>query len=358
MPDPTAPSTPAAAAPSTPAPAVPSPAPIAPSPGAAAAPVVDAPAASAKPEWKPPVTRTKATQVHTPRVQIPARAVEADPGPKAPTEPAAASAGSEPTPSASAAPATSSSSTSATEPPKADEPKPDGRVGKAWADILDKEAKLTAEKKDLKPLAEAKELVAKGQRLKALEVLGISLADIQSEYLASIKDESPEDVARRVAEETLTKREADAKAAADKADQDAKDATQKQLQDQTQAFFAATAAASASIVKEIPTLVAMGATPLMLANWVVQTKGGYLKDHDPTTVLREYEAAMRATLAPVFTPVAPAASATATPARGKDTAPNTLTTEGAGEVPLVAKPKRRETAHERAARILAEMNLT
>jgi hypothetical protein len=231
-------------------------------------------------------------------------------------------------------------------------------VGKAWADILDKEAKLTAEKKDLKPLAEAKELVAKGQRLKALEVLGISLADVQQEYLASIRDESPEDIARRVAEETLTKREADAKAAADKAAQDAKDAEQKQLQDQTGAFISSVATVSAAMVKEIPTLVAMGATPFMLANWVVQTKGGYLKDHDPATVLREYEAAMRATLAPVFTPAAPAATTTTTPAKGKDTAPNTLTTEGAGEVPLVAKPKRRETVQERAARILAEMNLT
>lgn len=336
-----------------------------------------APVADAKPAWTPPRTVTKASTALPARVKIPARPSVAEAVAAVATEEAAAAApkatvadgksasAGEPN---SASPAdgktspTSSASAEAKKPvdgqsssdtPRTDDPKGQGRASKAWQAMLEKEAALTQVQQDVKPLVEAKELVAKGKKLEALAKLGLTLEDLQAEYLASIREETPEDTARRVAREELTAQQNAATEAAAAAERARKDAENNERQIVVINSLNAIEKALVGFTPEdLRYTRAANVDAGAVARWYYTTHGKL--PTDGAEALRGYEGHLRSLIAPP----APAAPAPAAAPVAKP-APTTLTAEATGEVPLAKRPNAPQlSAIERARQIMSEMGVS
>lgn len=229
-----------------------------------------------------------------------------------------------------------------------------GRAGKAWAVIMDREAKLTEREKALKPFEAAQKLFSEGKRLKAIEAMGAKLDELNEEYLSGLRAPTEEERIARVIEQ----READKLSTAEKtakAEQDRVVAEQNQVA--ANALIALGEAVKAIPPAELKLCAKAGITTGNVLAWYF-AQNGKVPD-DAAATLRAYEAHLRAELAAEFAPPpAPATTPVAKEPPAKAKGAGTLTSDDAGEVPLRPIAKRKETAQQRAARVMAEMGIT
>lgn len=264
---------------------------------------------------------------------------------------------------------------------KPDEQKPP--LSKAYAALLDREARITADQQTLKTeraafeaerttWTEAKEL-GKTSKLKAIEKLfGWDLKDLQDEYINSLEGTAtPEQIAERAARRLLDEQRQADKVASDKAEQDRKTETERQHMERVEATSAQLNGAFAELVSELDAVqteidkaargVGVGVTPIMIIAWWAKNHDGQFPT-DPHATLRAYEAELRAIAGTRgFAKAAPAPAVpqpepekkTGQTVRPKTSA-TTVTSDDAGDVPIRANGKLKETATERAARLVRE----
>lgn len=275
---------------------------------------------------------------------------------------------------ASATPATGAASEAP--PPKPTEPAPHRALTKAMeleARVVEERRVLKAEREsweaskaqldaDVKAIQQARSLVKEGKRLKALELLGVTLDDVQDEFLASVKEETPEDKAARIVRDTLAKeREAIAQQAREAEEAAAKERTVVEqgridwYKGQVEEFYktrvaefdpAAFEGVDANQVWQRACAEVNSGRPLPTASEALDL---IQKDFDARLAKSKRYRPAEAT--------PPATTVKQDSPRAKD-APRTLTTRGAGSVPVTAKPdKRALTARERAHEAMRELGL-
>lgn len=229
-------------------------------------------------------------------------------------------------------------------------------MGRAYAELLDREAKVTATTTELKPLLAAKEL-AKTSKLKAAESLGWTLDELQQEYLASLGGtRSPEEIARAAARAELDSREAARQEATKNAEQEATTRQQQETQKTINDCASSILDAAAPILGELDVIVSQGRTPYEVMQWYASANKALPTDF--TSALRAYEAHLRAQLAAKGFTKVPAAAPTTD--RGPATRGTTaaITPADAGEVPLRRVPNGKPlSAIERARLAMQELNI-
>lgn len=228
--------------------------------------------------------------------------------------------------------------------------------------MLEKEAKLTQDRQELKPLIEARELLKQGKRLAAMEKLGITIDDAQLELLETMKGSaSPEEIARRT---TLATIEAQKKADQDaltKADEEAKARAAAEVKTQVTQILTAMDAAVPGLAGKLDAIAAMGATTAHAASWWLSKHG--TMPTDPVATLLAFEAFQQEQLESrgfrKSVPVIPGSQSigdTQQPGSGGTTA--AITPADAGEVPLRLKPNGKGlSAIERARLAMQELNI-
>lgn len=281
-----------------------------------------------------------------------------------------------------AAPGPSKAATSAeptAEAKKPDEPKPH----RALTLALEKEAKLvedqrafkteresfeaerTRYKASLDKLQQFADLVNGGKKLQALELIGLKLDDLQDEFLASVQEETPETKAARIVRETLAaERTKEAEAAAEREKTAAK--TQS---DQLNASIAKWKDDATALFKEkhaeFDAIIAFDCTADQV--WQRAEKEfndtGKLPTHYEALQLLEKDIAARMARSKRFqpVPVVPAKTEEASNAKAGDKSPRTLTSKGAGEVPIVRKKpvaSTKKPALERVKEAMRELGVT
>lgn len=259
-------------------------------------------------------------------------------------------------------------------PPKPTEPAPH----RALTIALEKEAKLVEAQKafkaeqaafearqaqmdaDVKAIQQARSLVKEGKRLKALELLGVTLDEIQDEFLASVEEETPEDKAARIVRDTLAKeREQAAQAAKEAEEAAAKERTAREQQqvdwwkNQAEASFKARAADFDPAAFEGVTADAIWQRAVAECNAT-----GKLPTSSEALDLIQKDFDARLAKSKRYRPAeAPAATESKDSPKAKDT-PKTLTARGAGSVPITVKAATRKlTAQERAREAMRELGV-
>lgn len=247
--------------------------------------------------------------------------------------------------------------------PKPSEP-PKPPLGRAYAEMLEKEAALTRERQELKPLMEARELIKQGKRLKALELLGTNLDEVNVDYLnESGRQKTPEEIARAAAAAEYEAR--------DKARKDAEAETTRQQQEAQQAQTRAQVSGMVSqldgivpsLAGQLDATAALGVTTTQVLQWWVNEHKAW--PTDPKQVLVDFEAHQSKQLeARGFRKAAPAPAPGTQPigaiggqpaSRGTTSA---ITPADAGEVPLRRQPNGKPlTAMERSRLVMQELGI-
>jgi hypothetical protein len=270
-----------------------------------------------------------------------------------------------------------------TEPEKKPDEKPAQPLplSKAYAALLDREAKITTDQNQLKAdrtafeaersaWNEAKEL-GKTSKLKAVEkAFGWTLTELQQEFVDGLEGTlTPEQIAERTARKTyedLQKADTDRQTQAQKdRDEQAQRDNWARVEDCTGKLNTAFVELSGELdavnaaIEQASKGLGPGVTPLMIITWWAKNHEGQFPT-DPHATLKAYEAELRGTIAARGYAKAPAApAAAATPEPEKRAAPTvrpkgsaSITSEDAGDVPIRAN--RKESATERAARLVRE----
>lgn len=235
-------------------------------------------------------------------------------------------------------------------------------MGRAYAELLEREGKVTAAQAELKPLITAREL-GKTSKLKAIESLGWTLDDLQQEYLASLGGtQTPEERAARAAIQAVEAREK-ARLDAEKATQDQQQAAQQtEARARNNKDAQDVEAAARPILGELDAIVSQGKSAIEAMAWWYGAKKTELPA-DKALVLREYEQHLRAELsARGFVKSPPAVPAvTTTSDRGPAARSTTaaITPADTGEVPLRRVPNGKPlSALERSRLIMQELGIT
>jgi hypothetical protein len=243
---------------------------------------------------------------------------------------------------------------------------------------MDREAKLVEERKAIeaqkaeieRAQKEAIRLdkLPKGQRLKALKEQGITLDDLQEEYLEETKGSlTPEEIARRAARaeferleaEKATKAEAAAAEAKAKQDQEAQLRVNTAVQGLMDAFPA--------LADELDQIQAQDRNAYDVLRWYAGKHGDYPQDFPKA--LKEYEQHLQEKQkGRGFAKAPPPKPAEEPPSgdfqssndkglpvtRPRTAATGAVTPDDAGDVPLRPVVKRRETAIEKVQRLARE----
>jgi hypothetical protein len=256
----------------------------------------------------------------------------------------------------------------------APEKKPDEKppLSKGWAAMLEREAQATKRENDAKateakfaPFAEAQE-IGKTSKLKAIEkAFGWKLEDLQNEYLGSLEGTlRPEQIAERTARKVIEDREAAAEEARKKTETEQAERVKAEAQERVNASYAGLLEHAKTLpASEMEGINTFGLTPYHTIKFWADSHGGEFPTAEQyAAALKEHEASCQARLkaagfskqapAPAAEPATPA-NRTAPTVRVKGS-PNTITSEDHGEVPISRRPQRKETAIERANRLVAE----
>lgn len=261
-------------------------------------------------------------------------------------------------------------------PPKPTEPAPHRALTKAMeleARVVEERRVLKAEREsweaskaqldaDVKAIQQARTLVKEGKRLKALELLGVTLDDVQDEFLASVKEETPEDKERRLVREALAEeRERIAAAVKDAEEAAARERTATE-QKNMEWYWGKINEAYQARLSEFDPAAFHGVTPLAVQQRAFEecNATGKLPTASEALDLIQKDFDARLAKSKRYRPAEatpPATTVKQDSPRAKD-APRTLTTRGAGSVPVTAKPdKRALTARERAHEAMRELGL-
>lgn len=245
-----------------------------------------------------------------------------------------------------------------------DEPDPNSRRGKSWAELQEREAELVKQRKELADerkqiaaeLAERKEvneLIKAGKLMAAARKLGITLKALNEEYLKGVDEDPDERAARIAADKVKELKEAELAETKRLADEEVKKHTEKA----TREINALYAAMEDDLGKNAADYPCIGAFELSKEQ-TLQIAHAELKRVPSAEEAKDTLAAVQAffhkkilaagyvkkTVVP-----APAPAATAT-----DTSPRTLT-NGRNEVPLVPRaPGKRLSTEERLAEAMAK----
>jgi hypothetical protein len=254
---------------------------------------------------------------------------------------------------------------------------PEKRAARGLAEIAEREAAIVETQRALKAQAatfeadrkafqaqaatfqKATELVKGGDHLGALAALGIDLEKAQDQYLANLRDPSPEESARKAARDEWKRiqEENDAKAKAD-SDAKLKDHETKLVQVRD-AYMNGAEKAFAAHKEEFDFLIAyeVSANDVLAKAIAMERKTG--KTPEPLEAMREIEKehAERAGKTKKFGAAAKLAGDKQGTAEARDTTPRTLTTRSAGSVPLTPKVARPKSAMERLAEAKREAGI-
>jgi hypothetical protein len=249
-----------------------------------------------------------------------------------------------------------------------DEPDPNSRRGKSWAELQEREAELVTQKKALAEerkaiaaeLAERKEvneLIKQGKLMAAAKKLGITLKALNEEYLRGV-DEDPAEVAARAAEEKVKQlKEAELAEVKAKADEEVKKHTEKATREVKQLYGSMEEELKAAAETDYSAIRAFGLSPeqtLQVAQAELNRIPAPDEGKDALTAAQAFfhkkilaAGYVKKTDVPAPTPAAPAA----------DNSPRSLT-NGRNEVPLVPRNTgKRTTVAERLAEGLAKHGL-
>lgn len=239
---------------------------------------------------------------------------------------------------------------------------------------MEKEASLRAEREAFEAERRAAKAAAgpdprevgKKSKLEGLQALGWTLEEIQEEYLEKTRGSaSPEEIARRAARAEFERLEKEKADTADREKRDREEATRTEFNNHLNSGRIAISEAAGAMLDELEVTVALGKTNDDVLQWYLQQHNAWPTDH--AAALREHEAELRKKLAGKgFAKAAPAPAAEPAKVEAIGNADRTVpvtrprtaaavTPDAAGEVPLRASGKRRETAIERVRRITGEV---
>lgn len=254
---------------------------------------------------------------------------------------------------------------------------PEKRAARGLAEIAEREAALVETQRSTKAeraaidadrkafetqnasFLQAQTLVKSGDHLGALAALGIDLEKAQDQYLANLKDPSPDELARKAAREEW-QRIQDEKKAADDAASAAKlkehETKLVQVRDQ---YMNEAEQAFAKNKDEFDFLTAYEVTANQVLARAIQMERETGKTPDPLEAMRDLERGFvaRAEKTKKFGAAARPAGDKQETAEARDTTPRTLTTRNTGSVPLTNKPTRKAGAMERLAEAKREAGI-
>jgi hypothetical protein len=276
------------------------------------------------------------------------------------------------------APAVAKPDAHAADPAKLAPTEPEKRAARGLAEIAEREAALVETQRATKAeraaidadrkafetqnasFLKAQTLVKGGDHLGALAALGIDLEKAQDQYLANLRDPSPDELARKAAREEwdrIRKDEDDKK----KADEDAKlKEHETKLVAARGAYMDEAEQAFAKNKDEFDFIAAYEVSATHVLERAIQMERTTGKTPDPLEAMRaiERDLAEKAAKTKKFGAAAKPAGDTQETAEARDTTPRTLTSRSPGGVPLTSKPARKSTVQERLAEAKREAGVS
>lgn len=245
-----------------------------------------------------------------------------------------------------------------------DEPDPNSRRGKSWAELQEREAELVKQRKELADerkqiaaeLAERKEvneLIKAGKLMAAARKLGITLKALNEEYLKGVDEDPDERAARIAADKVKELKEAELAETKRLADEEVKKHTEKATREIT-ALYGAMEEELEKGAAEYPAIGAFKLSKEQTLQIAHAELGRIPTAEEGKATLAAVQAffhkrILEAGYVKKTDVPAPAPAATAT-----DTSPRTLT-NGRNEVPLVPRaPGKRLSTEERLAEAMAK----
>jgi hypothetical protein len=227
------------------------------------------------------------------------------------------------------------------------------------------EAQRKAADADLQLLANAREAIKGGKRLRALELLGITLDEVQDEYLAGVREPTTEESVERIVADRLAaeqKRLADEAAARAKAEEEGRSA---EFNQRVATWKTDAEKAYAEKAAELDPAAFDGVTADQVWERAVKEHAatGKLPTQAESLALIEQDFLARVAKSKKFRPVEaaappPAKTEESTEKTARDRTPRVLTGRDAGSVPLRPKVARKKDAFERLEEAKRELKVS